>query len=141
VWLDELSDDAIAALTAAGWTRDRAVDVMTWDEEIRSSGFVVSEFAYAWWRSLGGLTIPPAGLLIDPTAPRGYGRWPAVWADKFGQSFCPVGVRRDHDGVWVGAEGVVLTELGGSHFRKVADGSAAALEILLFGRPPWWRRR
>ena len=142
MWLDELSDEAVAALTAAGWTRDRAVDVMAWDEKIRSDGFVVSEFAYAWWRSLGGLTVPPARrggpqLLIDPTGPQGYGGWPAVWADRFAQSFCPVGVRNDRDGIWVGAKGVVITEFGGSQVKKAADGPAAAMDVLLFGRPLW----
>jgi hypothetical protein len=73
---------------------------------------------------------------LDPTDVVGYGHPPR----GHDQVFTPIGVHNHTDGLWIGDRGVVLSEFGGEHRKRIASSPREALAVLLFGHPPLWQR-
>jgi hypothetical protein len=140
-----MSERLVEVLSAAGWSPGRRVDVTAWVAEIRADGLEVSEVAQEFWASFGGLTVRRPGryetvLELDPTEVTGYGDLPGRWRQRHGQVFSPIGVYNYSDGLWIGDQGLVMSEFGEEQDKRIASSPHAALEVLLFGKPPFWRR-
>jgi len=97
-----LDAETSAVLVAAGWTRERQVDVTGWIRSLGSEGYTFSPTAIAAVTNLGGLVVPapratdrqsfaPYGFRFDPILMSGeYGRV-RRWEERLGTALSPLG--------------------------------------------------
>jgi hypothetical protein len=132
------------ALSGAGWTPGRAVDIADWSADLTRMGYEVSIAAEAVLRSLGGLVVdcdwpgrqadaPRVTLdLTDPVdAGDGYEDRLEPLELKLGQTFCPIGLWVGQSSVFVGSAGAVIAHAPSKVWGVGEDIVTGLVKILL----------
>lgn len=130
----EFRSDIEAALSAAGWYRDRKVDIREWLEGLERDGVAAVPVAVAILENFGGLVVMPPGnpsgeFTIDSDIRDVLG---IKDAEEFlGVELTPLGVAGCQYHLLASRDGRLFEKFG-EHLRLLGDGFDEALDYLLY---------